>query len=75
MSPNDFKSLPELARHLMVFGRHRHYRTLAGAFQWTFTRAKLDAVIEKITRSQARPLAACRVKSVSLPDASTSLKV
>jgi hypothetical protein len=26
MSPNDLESLPELARHLMVFGRHRHYQ-------------------------------------------------
>lgn len=53
MTPNDFATLPELARHLMDFGQH--YRTLARPFQWTFTRAKLDAVIEKITRHQPDP--------------------
>jgi DDE superfamily endonuclease len=55
MTPNDFATLPELARHVMDFGQH--YRALARPFQWTFTRAKLDAVIEKITRHQPAPLA------------------
>jgi len=39
LTPNDFATLPELARHLMDFGQH--YRTIAQAFEWTFTRAKL----------------------------------
>ena len=58
LTPNDFATLPELARHLMDFGQQ--YRTIAQPFEWTFTRAKLDAVIEKITRHepQAVPLAA-----------------
>jgi DDE superfamily endonuclease len=55
LTPNDFASLPELARHLMDFGQH--YRTIARPFEWTFTRAKLDAVIEKITRHEPQPLA------------------
>jgi DDE superfamily endonuclease len=55
LTPNDFATLPELARHLMDFGQH--YRTIAQPFEWTFTRAKLDRVIEKITQREARPLA------------------
>ncbi len=35
----------------------QHYRTLARPFQWTFTRAKLDRVLEKITRSESPRLA------------------
>jgi hypothetical protein len=34
----------------------QHYRTVA-LFQWTFTRVKLNAVIERITRHQPDPLA------------------
>jgi hypothetical protein len=56
LTPNDFASLPELARHLMDFAQH--YRTLARPFQWTFTRAKLDSVIEKITYHEPQPLLA-----------------
>ena len=55
LTPNDFATLPELARHLMDFGQH--YRTVARPFEWTFTRAKLDSVIEKITRHEPQPLA------------------
>jgi hypothetical protein len=55
LTPNDFATLPELARQLMDFGQH--YRTIAEPFEWTFTRAKLDAVIEKITRHEPQPLA------------------
>ena len=55
MTPNEFGSLAQLARHLLDFGQH--YRTLARPFEWTFTRAKLDAVIDRITRHEAQPLA------------------
>lgn len=55
LTPNDFATLPELARHLMDFGQH--YRTLARAFEWTFTRAKLNAVLDKITRHDHAPIA------------------
>ena len=58
LTPNDFASLPELARHLMDFGQH--YRTIARPFEWTFTKAKLNRAIEKITQPEPRslPLAA-----------------
>jgi hypothetical protein len=55
LTPNDLATLPDLARHLMNFGQH--YRTLAQPFEWTFTRAKLDAVLHKITQHQPRELA------------------
>lgn len=55
LTPNDFATLPELARHLMDFAQH--YRTLAQPFEWTFTCAKLNSVIEKITRHEPQPLA------------------
>jgi DDE superfamily endonuclease len=54
LTPNDFATLPELAWHPMAFGQH--YRNIARPFQWTFTRAKLDAVIDKITQREPRPL-------------------
>lgn len=55
LTPNDFATLAELAGHIMDFGQH--YRTIAQPFEWTFTRTKLDAVIEKITRHEPQPLA------------------
>jgi hypothetical protein len=55
LTPNDFATLPELARHLMDFGQH--YRNIARPFQWTFTRAKLDRLIEKIAAHETEPLA------------------
>jgi hypothetical protein len=55
LTPNDFATLPELARHLMDFAQH--YRNVARPFEWTFTRAKLDRMIEKISRHEPRPLA------------------
>ena len=55
LTPNDFATLPELARHLMDFAQH--YRNIARPFEWTFTRAKLDRVIDKITQHEQRPLA------------------
>lgn len=54
LTPNDFATLPELARHLMDFGQH--YRNIARPFEWTFTRDKLDRVLAKIT-AQPEPLA------------------
>ena len=54
-TPNNFATLPELARQLTDFGQH--YRTIAQPFERTFTRAKLHAVIDKITRHEPQPLA------------------
>jgi hypothetical protein len=65
LTPNDFKALPEFASHLMDLTQHS--RTLARSFEWTFTRAKLDSVIEKITRHGPQPLALV----ASLADTST----
>jgi hypothetical protein len=55
LTPNDFATLPELARHLMDFGQY--YRNIARPFQWTFTRRKLDRLIEKIAAHETEPLA------------------
>jgi hypothetical protein len=55
LTPNDFATLPELARNLLDFGQH--YRNIARPFQWTLTRAKLDRLIEKIAAHQTAPLA------------------
>lgn len=48
LTPNDFATLPELARHLMDFGQH--YRNIARPFEWTFTRSDLDRVLTKINQ-------------------------
>jgi len=53
LTPNDFATLPELARRLTDFGQH--YRNIAQPFEWTFTREKLDRVLDKIT-AQPEPL-------------------
>ena len=69
LTPNDFATLPELARHLMDFGQH--YRTIAQPFEWTFTRAKLDAVIRQDHPTRDPRARARRVNTASLADAST----
>ena len=56
LTPNDLGSLEELAERLLAFGRH--YRQIAQPFDWTFTRADLERVLERIdaherTRGQA----------------------
>ncbi|MCA1681320.1 MAG: transposase [Actinobacteria bacterium] len=57
LTPNDFDSLPELARRLMDFAQH--YRNIARPFHWTFTRHDLDRVLAKVTdREPALALAA-----------------
>jgi hypothetical protein len=54
LTPNDFATLPELARHLMDFAQH--YRNIARPFQWTFTRTDLERVLNKITERDQTPL-------------------
>ena len=56
LTPNDFATLPELARHLMDFGQH--YRNVARPFEWTFTRTDLERVLDKINDREHAPLAA-----------------
>lgn len=55
LTPNDFATLPKLARHLMDFGQH--YRTVARPFDWKFTRSDLAKVLDKIQTPQLAPLA------------------
>lgn len=55
LTPNDFATLPQLARHLMDFGQH--YRNIARPFDWTFTRADLDRILDKIAQRDTSPLA------------------
>jgi hypothetical protein len=50
LTPNDFASLDELAARLLAFGEH--YRRVARPFQWTFTRADLDALIARLNQRQ-----------------------
>ena len=54
LTPNDFATLPELARQLMDFAQH--YRSVARPFDWTFTRTDLDRVLNKITEREQTPL-------------------
>ncbi|HYN51811.1 MAG TPA: hypothetical protein VES62_12880 [Thermoleophilaceae bacterium] len=46
LTPNDFGSLEELAERLLAFGRR--YREIARPFEWTFTRADLERVLERV---------------------------
>jgi hypothetical protein len=46
LTPNDFGSLAELTERLLAFGEH--YRAVARPFQWTFTRADLDALLARL---------------------------
>lgn len=46
LTPNDLGSLEELTERLLSFGRH--YRQIAQPFQWNFTRADLDRILERV---------------------------
>ena len=52
LTPNDFGSLEALAERLLAFGRR--YREIASPFEWTFTRAGLERVLERVD-AQERP--------------------
>jgi len=47
LTPNDFASLPAVAEPLLAF--ERYYETLATPFQWTFSRADLTTLLQKLT--------------------------
>jgi hypothetical protein len=51
LTPNDFASLEELAERLLAFGCR--YREIARPFEWTFTRADLRRVLERVDAAQA----------------------
>ena len=46
LTPNDFGSLEELTERLLAF--QERYAQLARPFEWTFTRADLERVIERV---------------------------
>ncbi len=53
LTPNDFDSLEELAERLLAFGRR--YCEIARPFEWTFTRADLERVLERVDGAPAAP--------------------
>jgi hypothetical protein len=46
LTPNDFEDLDALTARLLAF--EAHYRQIAQPFDWSFTRADLDRVLERI---------------------------
>jgi hypothetical protein len=52
LTPNDFTSLSEVEDRLLRF--QEHYVTIAAPFEWKFTRADLDALLERF-RTQIPP--------------------
>ncbi len=46
LTPNDFGSLEELSERLLAF--QQRYAEIARPFEWTFTRADLERVIERV---------------------------
>src|SRR3954451_11119785 len=46
LTPNDFEDLNALAARITSF--QEHYRQIAQPFEWTFTRAKLDALLDRL---------------------------
>src|SRR4051794_9498865 len=51
LTPNDFEDLDALAARISAF--EEHYRQIAQPFEWTFTRAKLDALLAR--RAEREP--------------------
>jgi len=51
LTPNDFSSREELAERLLAFARR--YREIARPFEWTFGRADLERVLERVDAAQA----------------------
>jgi hypothetical protein len=52
LTPNDFANLAALRDQLMRF--QQHYQQSAKPFEWTFTRADLDALLEKLKQKSHR---------------------
>jgi hypothetical protein len=46
LTPNDFEDLQALTARISAF--EEHYRQIAQPFEWTFTRAKLDALLARL---------------------------
>jgi hypothetical protein len=47
LTPNDFRSLPQLEQRLLNF--QKHYQQTASPFQCTFTRKDLNALLTKLS--------------------------
>jgi hypothetical protein len=56
LTPNDFPSLAAVAQRLLQF--QSYYEQIATPFEWKFTRADLQKLIEKIKNHSANALAA-----------------
>jgi len=56
LTPNDFKSLAEVAQRLLAF--QGHYEQIAKPFHWTFTRRDLAKLMTRLETSAKAPLAA-----------------
>jgi hypothetical protein len=56
LTPNDFDSLEELSERLLAF--QQRYAEIARPFEWTFTKADLERVIERVEKRGPRALAA-----------------
>jgi DDE superfamily endonuclease len=52
LTPNDFCDLDALEQHLLAFGRR--YEQIAAPFEWKFTRADLDRVLQRLDQPAAR---------------------
>jgi hypothetical protein len=52
LTPNDFDSLDALTERLLRFSEH--YRQIAKPFEWTFTRADLDRLLDRIASHPPR---------------------
>ena len=52
LTPNDFRSLQQLAQRLLAF--ERHYQTIAKPFDWRFTRKDLHALLHKLNGPLAK---------------------
>src|SRR5256885_17063709 len=52
LTPNDFRSLQQLAQRLLAF--ERHYQTVAKPFEWRLTRKKLHPFVSQINRPLAK---------------------
>src|SRR4051794_10310512 len=50
LTPNDFAALAALAARITAF--EQHYRQIAAPFHWTFTRAKLDALLARLANRE-----------------------
>jgi DDE superfamily endonuclease len=53
LTPNDFADLDALAARITTF--EDHYQRIAKPFEWTFTRAKLDALLARLATREPQP--------------------